>query len=368
MRRSAEFIPFGIMLYLTHIRNMKMHMQNELLSPPVAAVTFAAASLGIGFICKKAQKLITHDKLALMGIMGAFVFAGQMVNLPLPLLPGTSGHLTGALLLAVLRGPWASAIVMSSVVIVQCLIFMDGGIMALGCNLINMAIVPSFVGYGIYKLCMHNSNLRLYTTRSIIAVMIACLASVIFSSRLVPLEASASGIIKVPLLTFIATMVSVHCVIGVIEGLITIAVLGYLQQVVPDIFESVTAKMQPVKRRKLYVAMAIATVVVGAGLSIFASSLPDGLEWSYAERPDQLEFTGIVENTSPAIKNADHIHEKISLMPDYSIRTANSEAEASAGWTSFAGVTGSIITMVMIWFCGRLIHKKETVQNAPHAH
>ena len=112
-----------------------MHMANELLSIPVAAGTLAIAAASLGFICRKAKQIITSDKLALMGILGAFVFAAQMVNFQLPAMPGTSGHILGAVLLAIILGPHAAAIVIASVVIIQCLIFQDGGLLALGCTL-----------------------------------------------------------------------------------------------------------------------------------------------------------------------------------------------------------------------------------------
>ena len=128
-----------------------MHMANELLSVPVAAGTLAIAAGGIGFICKKARRFITSDRFALMGILGAFVFAAQMVNFQLPAMPGTSGHMVGAVLLAIILGPHLGAIAVSSIVIIQCLIFQDGGLLALGCNIINMAIVPSYLGYFLYR-------------------------------------------------------------------------------------------------------------------------------------------------------------------------------------------------------------------------
>ncbi|GAG91926.1 unnamed protein product [marine sediment metagenome] len=110
-----------------------MHMANELLSVPVAAGTLAIAAAGLGFICRKVRQVIAAEKLALMGILGAFVFAAQMVNFQLPAMPGTSGHMVGAVLLAIILGPHLGAIVISSVVIVQCLIFQYGEFATLKC-------------------------------------------------------------------------------------------------------------------------------------------------------------------------------------------------------------------------------------------
>jgi cobalt/nickel transport system permease protein len=129
-----------------------MHMANELLSVPVAISTLGIAGGALTVICRAAKKYITPEKVPLMGILGAFIFAAQMVNFQLPLMPGTSGHLVGSVLLAIVLGPHLGAIVISSVVILQCLIFQDGGILAIGCNIINMGLVPSYIGYGVYRL------------------------------------------------------------------------------------------------------------------------------------------------------------------------------------------------------------------------
>ena len=209
-----------------------MHMANELLSVPVATGTLAIAAAGLGLVCRKARQIISSDKLALMGIMGAFVFAAQMVNFQLPAMPGTSGHMVGAVLLAIVLGPHAGAIVISSVVIVQCLIFQDGGLLALGCNIINMALVPSYLGYFLYRTITTgpSSGLRTY-----IGAMLACVVAIEVGATLVPIQAVLSAVLAVPFSTFLITMLGVHLLVGLVEGLITVAVLAYLQQVRPDV-------------------------------------------------------------------------------------------------------------------------------------
>jgi len=339
-----------------------MHMANELLSVPVAAGTLTIAAAGLSFICKKLRRIITSDKLALMGILGAFVFAAQMVNFQLPAMPGTSGHLVGAVLLAIILGPHAAAIVMSSVVIVQCLIFQDGGLLALGCNLINIAIVPSYLGYYLYKIFVPRSSgsLRVY-----IGAMLACTLSVEAGACLVPIETSLSGVLMVPFSTFLITMLGVHLLVGLVEGLVTVAVLGYLQQVRPDIvLDSLPGKVR-LSRKAVLVTLLIFTVVISAGLSLLACGLPDGLEWSYAERPDQPNFEPAVENKDPRIVAVDDFQSKYSPLPDYSVRTSKlgeapkQGAETSAGWTSFAGVAGAALTMAVVWLAARILRKKE---------
>lgn len=337
-------------------------MANELLSVPVAAGTFAIAAAGLSFVCKKLRRIITSDKLALMGILGAFVFAAQMVNFQLPAMPGTSGHLVGAVLLAIILGPHAAAVVMSSVVIIQCLIFQDGGLLALGCNLINMALVPTYLGSLLYKTVTKNrsDSLRIY-----IATMLACIIAVEAGAVLVPIQAALSGVLAVPFSTFLVTMLGVHLLVGLVEGLVTVAVLGYLQQVRPDIvIDSLPGKVR-LSKKAVLATLLIFTVIIGAGLSLFACGYPDGLEWSYAERPDQPDFKSAVENKDPRIAAVDNFQSKYSPMPDYSARTSKlgetpaQEVEAALGWTSFAGVLGSVLTMAFIWLAAWLLRKKQ---------
>jgi len=342
-----------------------MHMANELLSVPVAAGTFAIAAAALGIICKKARQIIASDKLALMGILGAFVFAAQMVNFRLPAMPGTSGHMVGAVLLAIILGPHAAVIVMSSVVIIQCLIFQDGGLLAIGCNLINMAIVPCYLGYFIYKTVTNGkfSSLRVY-----IGAVMACLIAVEAGAFLVPIQAALSGVLVVPFFTFLITMLGVHVLVGLFEGLTTVAVLGYIQQVRPDIVLGSLPGRVRLSKKVVLITLIAFTIVIGAGFSLLASGMPDGLEWSYAERPDQPKFEPIVHNNDPKITTVDDFQSKYSLMPDYSTRTSaighisEQAAESAAGWTSFAGVVGAGLTMAFIWLIARILRKKQFKQ------
>ena len=333
-----------------------MHMANELLSLPVAGSTLVVAGGIVGLICKKAKQVITSEKLALMGILGAFIFAAQMVNFRLPAMPGTSGHMVGAVLLAIILGPHAATIVMSSVIIVQCLIFQDGGLLALGCNIINMAIVPTYVGYYLYRMVTAKqfSNLRTY-----IGVILACLIGIELGAVLVPVQAALSGVLMVPFSTFLITMIGVHFLVGLVESIITVTVLAYIQQVRPDIVADNLCGKVRLSKRAVLATFVVFTIIIGAGLSLLASGMPDGLEWSYAERPDQPDFKPVVSNNDSRITVIDRLQSKYSLMPDYSVRSdgKNKNSQASAGWTSFAGVFGSITTMAVIWLTAWLLRR-----------
>lgn len=346
-----------------------MHMANELLSVPVAAGTFAIAAAGLGVVCRKAGSAVTSDKLPLMGIMGAFIFAAQMVNFQLPIMPGTSGHMIGAVLLAIILGPYAGAIVISSVVIIQCLIFQDGGLLALGCNIINMALVPSFIGYYTYKIFINKeqSQFRLY-----LAGLTACLIAMTAGAVLVPIQAALSGVLKVPFTTFLITMIGVYVVIGITEGLLTAAVLVYIRQVRPQTIADCAVTSAKLSRGTFYATLLIAAIVIGAGLSLYASPMPDGLEYSYAERPDQPDFESIVSNESQTIAAVDDLQSRYSPLPGYTLRAsaigtiaAANLTEPANAWTSFAAVIGSAITMAFIWLTARAVKSRSHPQNAP---
>ncbi len=341
-----------------------MHMANELLSVPVAAGTLAIAAGGIGFICRKVRQAVTSEKLALMGVLGAFIFAGQMINFQLPAMPGTSGHIIGAVLLAIILGPHLGAIVITSVIIIQCLIFQDGGLLALGCNIINMGLVPTYLGYYLYKTFTMGkfSSLRVH-----FGAMLACMIAVESGAILVPIEAALSGVLSIPFTTFLVTMLGVHFLVGFVEGLITIAVLAYLQQVRPDVvMGSISGKIR-LSKKAVLVSLGFFAIIAGAGLSLFASTFPDGLEWSYSERPDQPDFKPVISNESHTITAIDNFQSQYTPLPDYSKRFSKlgeltkEHTQASAGWTSFAGVVGSAVTMVLIWAIASMLRKNKKV-------
>lgn len=338
-----------------------MHMANELLSVPVALGTLACAAGGLGYICRKVKATITNERWALMGVMGAFVFAAQMINIQLPVMPGTSGHMIGAVLLAVVLGPHAAGLVMSSVIIVQCLIFQDGGLLALGCNLINMALIPSYLGFGVYSLATQGktSGWRLG-----LGTMAATLITVEAGAVLIPLQAQLSGVLAVPLSTFLLTMLAVHLLVGLLEGLLTISVLHSLQRLRPDLGVMALPGSQGLSPKATLATLALLALLLGGVFSLWASDLPDGLEWTYAQRPDQPGFESMTGRPHPSAQRVDELQARVAPLPDYTRRGSplgqqNLEPTGTSGaWTSFAGVTGSLLTMGIIWLVSAIIRKK----------
>jgi cobalt/nickel transport system permease protein len=336
-----------------------MHMANEVLSVPTAVGACAVAGTGLALICRRLQSVLTCEKRSLMGILGAFVFAAQMVNVQLPGMPGTSGHLIGSVLLAIVLGPAAGALVISSVVIIQCLFLQDGGLLALGCNILNMGIVPSFLGFAVYKTATLGGPSR---GRVLLASFIASVAAVEAGAALVAFECSLSGVLQVPLTTFLATLLGVHLLVGLLEGALTATVLAYLGRVRPDLLR---LPGRAVFSRRVVLASFLAGAILCAGvLSLVASDLPDGLEWAYRDHAGRAGLQPVSAQESPGAVAAERWASGPAPVPDPS-RTAGRagdgsprESRAVAGWTSLAGVTGSLLTMALVWLCARILRTK----------
>ena len=247
-----------------------MHMANELLSLPIAVATCVLAGAAVAFASLRVRRSLPAERLPLMGVLGAFVFAAQMINFSLPGMPGTSGHLGGGVLLAIILGPWAGIIVMTSILIVQCLLFQDGGLLALGCNILNMGVVPCLLGGGLYRALLGDAR-RASAARQYLSAWLACVVGVAAGAVLVPVQAAVSGVLRISPVDFAAVMLSVHVLIGFIEGLITFAVIAWLRQVRPSVLGLQTAARQ----RLSPAAVAVSLVVTYTAPSSFPAPSQD---------------------------------------------------------------------------------------------
>jgi len=234
-----------------------MHMSDSLLSPAVGA-TMCAVSLAANIYAVKRIKQddMLKEKIPLMSVMGAFVFAAQMLNFTIPA-TGSSGHIIGAVLLAAIIGKFSALIAISAVLAVQCLFFADGGLLALGCNIFNMGVIPCLLIYPlIFKPLVKNGI--------ILASVVSAVASLQIGAFGVVLETWLSGVAALPFLTFLSLMQPIHFAIGIAEGVITAAILCFVHHYNP----------RPI------ITFAIAAIFAGCILSQFASTYPDGLEWA----------------------------------------------------------------------------------------
>lgn len=204
-----------------------MHIPDGFLSPPVFISGWVVALAGLGLALKKTKQVLKDRMVPLMGVMAAFIFAAQMLNFPV--LGGTSGHLLGGVLAAVTLGPYAGSIVISLVLIVQCLIFQDGGLTALGANIFNMAAAGTFAAYYFYAL-LRNTVLRKHM---LAAVFISSWLSVILAATLCALELAASGASEIHVV--LPAMVFVHMFIGIGEAVITTLIISFILKVRKDL-------------------------------------------------------------------------------------------------------------------------------------
>lgn len=205
-----------------------MHIPDGFIDLKTAAVTGALSAGGLAGAIYGVKKYFKARVIAMMGVMSALIFALQMINFTIP--GGTSGHLLGGALAAIILGPHAGAIVISVVLIVQALVFMDGGIVALGSNIFNMAIIGVYGSFFIYWLLSKISKSR---WMFLIAVGIASWLSVVIASFFVALELGISGTYELGIT--MKAMLGVHAVIGLGEAAITIAVITFINRVRPEL-------------------------------------------------------------------------------------------------------------------------------------
>lgn len=348
-----------------------MHMADALVAPAVAATMYAASGVTAGVCVKKLHRDESTVKLPTMAVASALVFAGQMINYTIPG-TGSSGHLCGGMLLSALLGPQAGFLSMIVILTIQCLFFADGGLLALGANIWNMAFYGCFVGYYlIWKPIMHS---RLFgkmrpkaagRAKIMLSSILGCVITLQLGSFSVVLQTSLSGITELPFGAFAAIMQPIHLAIGLIEGLITSAVLVFVYEARPElVMESAQGENTgKCSLKTTLVILALVAAVVGGGLSLLASANPDGLEWSLFGNADSgySENMGLNEDsfgvTSDAADTAAAIQDKTAFLPDY----AFSDSDDAAG-TTVSGLVGSAIVAgvaVMVCVAGGFFRKRK---------
>jgi len=312
-----------------------MHIADALLSPLVGGAFWIASGALIGFSAKKIAE--EHDRLKtpLMGVLGAFVFAVQMINFTIPG-TGSSGHLGGGLLLAALLGPHRAFITLVSVLVMQSLFFADGGVLALGCNIFNLAFLPAFIAYPfLYRPLAGNAAPG---GRVAAASIIAAAAGMVMGSFFVVAETTLSAITELPLSLFLLFMLPIHLAIGIVEGLITWGVLAFIARTEPGLLVVTTKKTA---RPRLVAALfTLAALLIGGCGSWFASSQPDGLEWSVAKVAGSKAFS---TPRNPLHEMLATLQQQTAFLPDYGFKP---ESELSSAFRSPANVGSSVSAIV----------------------
>jgi cobalt/nickel transport system permease protein len=353
-----------------------MHMSDALLSPTVGVAMWAVAAGTIAYCSRKVRKELDDRKVPLMGVLGAVIFAAQMINFTIPI-TGSSGHLGGGLILAILLGPYAAFLTMASVLIVQALFFADGGLLALGCNIFNLGFFPSFIAYPfIYKKI---SGAKPTPTKISVASLAAAIIALQMGALGVVLETVSSGIASLPFASFVILMQPIHLAIGIVEGLITAALVSFVYKAKPQILQSAREARpmgnEPVKN--VVLALLVMALLTGGVLSWFASQYPDGLEWSIAKVTGREELKATEEGLHGSLAA---FQERLSFLPDYSfpkpgevkperggnkspqvargIKTAEKKSAGSRLDTSVAGTVGGLLTLAVVFISGFLLKKR----------
>lgn len=304
-----------------------MHIPDGILSAKTAIASAVISAGALAIALRQARRNLPRRRVPLMGLTAAFLFAAQMINFPIG--AGTSGHLVGAVLAATLVGPAAAVVVMSAVLIVQCLLFSDGGATALGANMLNMAVIAAIAGYAIYA-AIH----RLLPTprgRIVAAAFAAWCATVL-----------AAGACAIELIIsrnpgpILPAMVAVHMLVGIGEAIITALVLAAIARTRPELLENSAAPFaQPQSSRRPTIIAGLIAVLCIAIAAPLASKYPDGLE----RVAQKLGFAG---RATTALS---------SPLSDYHIPGIGSAALA----TVLAALIGAIVAFALSLLLARML-------------
>jgi cobalt/nickel transport system permease protein len=309
-----------------HFSPIPMHIPDNFLTLVVSLICWAITISLLALAIRKTNQVLGEKQVPLMGIMAAFIFAAQMLNFPVA--GGTSGHLLGGALAAIVLGPWAAMLVMTAVIAVQGLLFQDGGLIVMGANILNMGLLTAIVGYGLYRI-VSKSN----TTARLAVSGVAAWLSVMTAALSTALQLWLSGTAKLNLV--VPAMLGVHTLIGIGEALITVAALAFIFRTRPDLLDETSVSAQGSRG---WVLAGILLTLVVVLLSPLASASPDGLE-------RVAEDLGFLSAGQAA---------PFHLIPDYTLPFLG----ATPLSTILAGALGVIVVLALAFLLGRSLSKK----------
>ena len=320
-----------------------MHMADALLSPAVGAAMYGVTAAAVAKAVKETDAVgLSERKLPLMAVSGAFVFAAQMINFTIPG-TGSSGHICGGIMLAGLLGGGPALLTIASVLLIQCLVFADGGLLALGANIFNMGVVPCMI---IYPL-LFRPLIRRYGERKMApAAVLSCVVGLELGALCVVAETLLSGITELPAGVFMGLMLPIHLAIGLVEGVITAAVFALVTQTRPGLIAEAAAPEAGAEAagslRKTVALLGVLALLVGGGLSLYASAYPDGLEWSM----ERTAGTAELQREGGAHDAAAALQEATAILPDYDFKAGEGTG------TSASGIVGALMTCALAGAAG----------------
>lgn len=283
------------MPWLNLLSPVKLHIPDGFLSVPVSIVGWVLAVAAIAFALRQTRGQLGSKQIPLMGVLAAFIFAAQAINFPVA--GGTSGHLLGGTLAAIVLGPWAAVLVMTAVIGVQALLFQDGGLLALGFNIVNMGVITAFTGHLIYVVLKR--ALGQGRTSLLVAGAVGAWASVVLAAMATAVQLAFSG--TSALGVALPAMTGVHMLIGLGEAVITVGALAFIYAGRRDLLDQ--GHSAPAQGAANWVAVGLGASLVVAIFSFAASPDPDGLE-------RVAEDTGFLHRALDPVFN---------LLPDYTI-------------------------------------------------
>jgi cobalt/nickel transport system permease protein len=295
-----------------------MHIPDGFLSIVVSAICWALAAVGVGVSLWRSGKTLGGRQVPLMGVLAAFIFAAQMLNFTVA--GGTSGHLIGGALAAILLGPWAGVLTLTTVVAIQALVFQDGGLLVMGANILNMGIISVLVAYGVYRGV--TALARGQRWGLFVGGFAAAWLSVVVASVATAIQLAFSG--TSPLGVALPAMAGVHVLIGIGEGLITVGALAFVVAARRDLLE---VSDKPA-RGLGWAGVGLAIALVVTLFAPLASEYPDGLE-------RVAENLGFGEAALDA---------PYAIIPDYVFPGLSEESPAA---TILAGIVGALIVAVL---------------------
>lgn len=301
-----------------------LHIPDGFLSAAVTIAAWLLAVLALTLAVRRSEAALDEQLIPLAGIMAAFIFAGQMINFPVA--GGTSGHLVGAALAAIVLGPWLGILVMTAVIGLQALLFQDGGLVVMGANILVMGVVPALVGYGLYRAASGRGQ-RLKLAVAAVASWLSIMAAALVTSLLLGFSGTLSFRLVVP------AMLGIHAFIGVGEALISVAALSFIMRARPALLDH----SSQAGGRGWVVAGALVSVLV-VFLSPLASGFPDGLEWVAAEN-------GFLRQAREA---------PFELLPDYTIPALGDGGVS----TILAGLLGAVLVAALTVVAVRLLRRR----------
>jgi len=326
-----------------------VHMADVLVSPAVGGVFWIVSAYLTAKSSAVLKKSDDTGKTALMGVLAAFVFASQMINFSIPG-TGSSGHIGGGLLLSIFLGPERAFLSMVSILAVQALFFADGGLLALGCNIFNMGFFPCFIAYPfIYK----KLSEKIGGTKGIFwGSLIASIAGLTMGAFFVVLQTAFSGITSLPVNIFLLLMLPIHFAIGAVEGFATAMVVIYVYSKMPGVLTESETESRHKEMKRAVAVFALLALVTGGLFAWYASSSPDGLEWSIegVGGSAELEAPRSLLHSFSAL-----IQERFAPLPDYAFK--NKATSENMG-TTVSGLVGSIITLTLALALGMFFRKR----------